>query len=463
MTDMPMNEFRGAGHDVIEWIAQYLDGLRELPVLPRVQPGDVRSALPPSAPEDGEPIDLILRDFQSIIVPANTQWSHPRFHAYFSVSPSAPGILGEMLAATLNVNGMVWKSSPAFTELELTVLDWVRQWLGLPESFFGVMYDTASTSTMHALAAARQLVDPDSRTRGMRGDLTVYTSEQAHSSVEKGAIALGFGQDNVRKIAVDAEFRMKPDALEAALAADVAAGKRPCCVTPTVGTTSTTSIDPVREVVGIAERYGAWVHVDGAYGACAGIVPELREVLDGVETAHSLVLNPHKWFFTPIDCSILYTSRPDVLRQAFSLIPEYLRTAQDEQVVNWMDYGVPLGRRFRSLKLWFVLRYFGRARMAAIIRSHVEMARTLAAWIEADERFELAAPVPLSLVCFRKRGSDEVNRRLMDRINESGVAFLSHTVLNDRFVIRYALGNLRTTLDDVKLVWSRIQAEAASA
>lgn len=463
MTDMPIDEFRGAGHEVIEWIAKYLDELRDLPVLPRVKPGDVRSALAASAPEHGEPIDLILRDFESIIVPANTHWNHPRFHAYFSVSPSAPGILGEMLAATLNVNGMVWKSSPAFTELELTVLDWVRQWLALPDSFFGVMYDTASTSTMHALAAARQFVDPDSRTRGMRGDLTVYTSEQAHSSVEKGAIALGFGQDNVRKIAVDADFRMRPEALEAALAADAAAGKRPCCVTPTVGTTSTTSIDPVREVIAIAARYSAWVHVDGAYGGCAGIVPELRWILDGVESAHSLVLNPHKWFFTPIDCSILYTSRRDVLRQAFSLIPEYLRTAQDEQVVNWMDYGVPLGRRFRSLKLWFVLRYFGRARMSAIISSHVEMARTLASWIEADDRFELAAPVTLSLVCFRKRGSDEVNRELMDRINESGVAFLSHTVVNRRFVIRYALGNLRTTLDDVKLVWSRIQAEAASA
>ena len=463
MIDMTPDEFRRAGNEVIDWIANYLDGLRDLPVLPRVKPGDVRSALPASGPEDGEPMERILRDFESIIVPANTHWNHPRFHAYFSVSASSPGILAEALASTLNVNGMVWKSSPAFTELELTVVDWLRQWLGLPTSFFGVMYDTASVSTMHALAAARQLVDPDSRTRGMRGDLTVYTSEQAHSSVEKGAIALGFGQDNVRKIPVDAGFRMKVEPLAAAMAADAAAGKRPCCVVPTVGTTSTTSIDPVRDVAAVAAKYGAWLHVDGAYGACAGIVPELRWVLDGVDAAHSLVLNPHKWLFTPIDCSLLYTSRPEVLRQAFSLIPEYLRTAQDDTVVNLMDYGVPLGRRFRSLKLWFVMRYFGHAQMAQVIQSHVDMAQTLASWIEADERFELAAPVPLSLVCFRKRGSDEANRQLMDRINESGVAFLSHTVLNGRFVIRYALGNLRTTMDDLKLVWGRIQAEAAAA
>lgn len=463
MIEMPTEEFRRAGHGVFDWIAEYLDGLRDRSVLPRVQPGELRASLPASAPRDGEPISEILRDFESLIVPANTHWNHPRFHAYFPASASAPGILAEALTAGLNQNGMVWKSSPACTELELTVLDWVRQWLGLPPEFFGLIYDTASMSTMHGLAAARQFVDPDSRTRGMRGDLTVYTSEQAHSSVEKGAIALGFGQDNVRKIAVDDQFRMRPDVLAATMEADVAAGKRPCCVTPTVGTTSTTSIDPVRDVIEIAARHGAWIHVDGAYGGCAGVVPELRWVLDGVDAAHSFVLNPHKWLFTPVDCSLFYTRRPEVLRQAFSLIPEYLRTAEDDRVVNLMDYGVQLGRRFRSLKLWFVLRYFGTERMAAIIRSHVDMAQTLASWIRADERFELAAPVPLSLVCFRKRGSDEENRALMDRINASGVAFLSHTVLNGQFVLRYAIGNLRTTMDDVKLVWGRIQSEAASA
>jgi aromatic-L-amino-acid decarboxylase len=296
----------------------------------------------------------------------------------------------------------------------------------------------------------------------MRGDLTVYTSEHAHSSVEKGAITVGFGQDNVRKIAVDSDFRMLPSALAAAMQADADSGKRPCCVVPTVGTTSTTSIDPVREVVEIAGRYGAWVHVDGAYGGCAGIVPEMRHILDGVSEAHSLVLNPHKWFFTPIDCSLLYTSRRDVMRQAFSLVPEYLRTSQDEQVVNVMDYGVALGRRFRSLKLWFVMRYFGHDRMAAIVRSHVAMAREFASWVEADARFEMCAPVPLSLVCFRLRGSDDRNRELMDRVNRTGIAFLSHTVLNGRFVLRMAIGNLRTTEDDIRLVWRTIQTEAGA-
>jgi aromatic-L-amino-acid decarboxylase len=290
----------------------------------------------------------------------------------------------------------------------------------------------------------------------------VYTSEQAHSSVEKGAIAIGIGQANVRKIPVDAEFRMIPEELAAAMKADAAAGKRPCCVVPTVGTTSTTSIDPVSQVVAIASKYGAWVHVDGAYGGCAGIVPEMRSILDGVGAAHSFVVNPHKWLFTPIDCSLLYTSRRDVLREAFALVPEYLRTAQDDQVVNLMDYGVALGRRFRSLKLWFVMRYFGHERMAGIIRSHIRMAREFASWVESDERFELCAPVPLSLVCFRLRGSDDANRALMDRVNKSGVAFLSHTVLHGQFVLRMAIGNLRTTEEDVRLVWQTIRSEAGS-
>lgn len=462
MSDMPVEEFRTAGYEVIDWIADYLDGLRDMPVLPEVQPGELRKSLPQSAPDQGESIYQILDDFEGLIVPANTQWNHPRFHAYFSVSASSPGILAEALTASLNVNGMVWKSSPACTELELVVCDWVRQWLDLPSSFFGTILDTASVSTMHALIAARDFVDPDSRRRGLRGDLTVYTSEQAHSSVEKGAIAAGFGQDNVRKIAVDTEFRMLPQALSEALAADVAAGKRPCCVVPTVGTTSATSVDPVREVVDIGLKYGTWIHVDGAYGGCAAIVPEMRHILDGTELAHSLVLNPHKWFFTPIDCSLFYTSRADILRRAFSLVPEYLKTSQDDQAINLMDYGVPLGRRFRSLKLWFVMRYFGRERMAGIIASHCAMAREMADWIQADHRFELSAPVPLSLVCFRLKGTEEQNRRLMDRVNESGKAFLSHTMLNGQFVIRCAIGNLRTTREDMEIVWRQIQTEAES-
>lgn len=458
--DMPVPEFRHAGHEVIEWIAGYLDTIGELPVLPRVEPGEVSAQLPASAPDCGEPIERILRDFRDIIVPGNTQWNHPRFHAYFSVSASAPGILAEALTAALNVNGMVWKSSPAFTELETTVIAWLRQWLGLPDSFFGLIYDTASTSTMHALIAARDFVAPEIRTEGMRGDLTVYTSEQAHSSVEKGAMAVGFGQNNVRKVPVDDDFRMRPDALATMLAEDKRAGKRPCCVVPTVGTTSTTSIDSVAEVIPLAREYGSWVHVDAAYGGSAAIAPDFRWLMDGVSEADSMVMNPHKWMFTPVDCSAFYIRKPEILKRALSLVPEYLKTAQDSTAVNLMDYGVPLGRRFRSLKLWFVMRYFGRERMAALIRSHIEMAHEFAEWVRHSRDFELCAPVPLSLVCFRLRGTDDFNRTLLDRVNASGEAFLSHTVLRGRFVLRLAIGNLRTTRGDVQIVWRRIQAEA---
>jgi len=458
--DMPPEEFRRAGHEVIDWITDYLRDIRELPVLPNVMPGEVRRSLAAPAPEAGEPIDSILQDFKDVIVPANTHWNHPRFHGYFSVSASGPGILAEALTAALNINHMVWKSSPAGSELEVVTLDWLRQWLQLPPEFFGIIFDTASISTMHALIAARDYADPESRARGSLGNLVVYTSEQAHSSVEKGAMAIGIGQDNMRRIASDAEFRMKPEALLEALNADVAAGKKPCCVVPTIGTTSTSSIDPVAQVVHIASEFGAWIHIDGAYGASAAILPEFRSMLNGVERAHSLVVNPHKWLFTPIDCSVLYTNRPDVLRRALSLTPEYLRTEQDGAAVNTMEYGVPLGRRFRSLKLWFIMRYFGLEGARGIIRNHIAWAQELADQIRAHPRLEIAAPHPLALICFRYKGSDEQNRELMDRINASGSAFLSHTMLHGRFVIRLSIGNVRATRDDVQYVWDCIQAEA---
>ena len=457
---MSADEFRRAGHEVVDWIADYLAGIREYPVVSQVQPGELTGLIPPSAPEQGETIDDILADFRGIVIPAVTHWNHPRFHAYFSNSASGPGILGEMLTAALNVNGMVWKSCPAATELEQITLGWLREWLGLPQEFFGIIYDTASVSTMHAIAAAREFVDPEARTRGSLPNLTVYTSSHAHSSVEKGAIAVGVGQDNVRKIPVDAGFCMIPSALAEAIEQDIAAGRKPCCIVPSVGTTSTSSIDPVPAIAGIAERYGAWLHVDASYGGPAAIVPELRHIFDGVDRAHSLVLNPHKWLFTPMDISAFYTRRPDILRRAFSLVPEFLRTAEDGSVVNYMDYGVPLGRRFRALKLWFVMRYFGRERIADLIRAHVAWAHELAEDIKSDERFELAAPVPLSLICFRYKGTDEQNRTLLDRINASGIAFLSHTVLNEKFVLRLAIGNIRTTETDLEHVWTFIQSLA---
>ena len=430
--DMSPEEFRRYGHQVVDWIADYLRDAREYPVLPNVQPGDLIKVLPASGPEAGEGMDAILTDFARLIVPGITHWNHPRFHGYFSISASGPGILAETLCAALNINGMLWKSSPAATELEQVTLGWLRQWLGLPEEFFGIIYDTASISTMHAIAAAREKADPGVRRRGGGQGLVLYCSEQAHSSVEKGAITLGLGQENVRKIAVDAAFRMDPGALRAAIEADVAAGLRPFCVVATVGTTSTSSVDPVPAIADIAEQYGLWLHVDGAYGGPATIVPEYRHYFEGVARAHSVVVNPHKWLFTPVDASVLYTREPDILKRAFSLVAEYLKTPEDERAINYNDYGVQLGRRFRSLKLWFVFRYFGREGVIAILRNHIQWAQKLADMIRADPDFELAAPTPFALICFRRRGSDERNRGLLEDINRSGKAFLSHTVLNDR-------------------------------
>ena len=457
---MSPEEFRRYGHQAVDWIAEYLAHPERYPVLPETQPGDVAGALPRFGPEQPERMDAILADFEKLIVPAITHWNNPGFFAYFANTGSGPGILGELLAAALNANGMVWKSSPAVTELEQVTLDWMRQWLGLPAPLFGQIFDTASTGTMHAIAAARECADPESRARGASPNLTLYTSEQAHSSVEKGALAIGVGQENIRMIPVDPEFRMMPAALAAAIERDRAAGLRPFCVVATVGTTSTSSIDPVPAIAEIARRSGLWLHVDAAYGGAAALAPELRYVLDGACLADSLVVNPHKWMATPVDLSILFTSRPEIFRRAFSLTREYLRSAEDSRAVNLMDYGVPLGRRFRALKLWFVMRYYGRTGLAARIRDHVAWARELAAQIEADPRFELCAPVPLSLVCFRRQASDEDNRRLLERVNASGEVFLSHTVLHGRFVLRLAIGNYSTTRGHVQRAWELAQAHA---
>jgi aromatic-L-amino-acid decarboxylase len=459
---MSPEEFRRAAHEAVDWVADYLATVRDRPVLPRVRPGDLTAQLPPAAPEHGESIHDILRDFRDLIVPATTHWNHPRFHAYFSVSAAAPALIAEMLSATLNVNHMVWKSGPAQAELEQVALGWLRDWLGLPESFFGVIYDTASVSTMHALICAREMVCPEARREGsFGGRLVVYTSEQAHSSAEKGAIAIGIGQDNVRKIPVDAEFRMRADALQEALESDLHRGKQPCCIIPTVGTTSTTSVDPVPAIAAIAERAGAWLHVDASYSGTAAIVPEYRWLLDGCGRAQSIVVNPHKWLFTPVDLSAFYTSRPDILKRALSLVPEYLKTSDDAGAVNFMDYGVPLGRRFRALKLWFVLRWFGRDGVTQILRNHLKWTRELAERIAAHGDFELCAPVPVTLICFRYRGTDEQNRELLDRINASGRAFLSHTVLNGQYVLRLSVGNVRVTPEDLRVTWDTIQSCAA--
>jgi aromatic-L-amino-acid/L-tryptophan decarboxylase len=461
--DMPPDEFRRAGHDVVDWIADYLAGIRDFPVMTSQKPGGLVDALPASAPEKGESMDRILAGFRDHVVPDVTHWNHPRFFAYFSVSASGPGILGEMLAAALNVNGMLWKSCPATTELEQVTMSWLRQWMGLPSDWFGLIYDTASISSFHAIAAAREAAFPEVRMEGGTGNGVVYTSEHSHSSIEKGAIALGVGQKNVRRIGTDARFRMRPDLLEAAIQHDLANGKKPFFVTATVGTTSTTSVDPVPSIADIAERYGLWLHVDAAYGGSACVVPEFQHFLSGAERADSLVTNPHKWMFTPIDISVFYTRRPEILRRAFSLVPEYLKTAEDPRALNLMDYGVQLGRRFRALKFWFVLRYFGHEGICAIIREHVRLAQEFAAWVQSDPRFEVCAPHPLSLVCFRLKAGDEANRRLLDAVNASGTAFLSHTVLHGKYVLRLAIGNIKTTQEDVELTWKALQEEAGRA
>jgi aromatic-L-amino-acid decarboxylase len=457
---MAPEEFRRFAHQSVDWIADYLAHPERYPVMPNIQPGQLADALPPSGPEQGEPMERLLADFERQIIPAITHWNHPGFMAYFANTAPGPGIIAELLSASLNANAMLWKTSPAATELEQVVLDWLRQWIGLPNGTFGIVYDTASTSSMHAIAAARELADPEARTLGASRGLTLYCSEEAHSSIEKGALAIGIGQRHVRKISTDAGFRMRPAALAAAVEADLAAGLRPFCVVATVGTTSTTSIDPVPAIADIAERHNLWLHVDAAYAGSAAILPEFRYILNGAERADSLVVNPHKWFFTPFDLSAFYTRRPDILRRAFSLVPEYLRTAQDGRAVNYMDYGVPLGRRFRALKLWFVMRYFGREKLADMIRQQIAWAQDLAAAVDADPHFERTAPSPLSVVCFRYKGTDDENRRLLETVNASGEFFLSHTVLRGQYTLRLAIGNMGTTRDRVMRAWEMLRTLA---
>lgn len=462
MGEMSPAEFRASGHQVVDMIADYLRDIRDFPVVPDVQPGALIDRLPKAGPEQGESMDAILADFRNLIVPGITHWNHPRFFGYFSISASGPGILGEMLAAALNVNHMLWKTSPAATELEQVTLGWLRQWLGLPDDLFGIIHDTASIGSLHAILAARELAAPEARRTGKFPPLVLYASEHAHSSIDRGALAAGIGLENIRHVPCDDQFRMRPDALASRIEADLAAGRKPFCVVATVGTTSTTSVDSVEQIGEIARRYDLWFHVDAAYAGSAALLDEHRHILDGAAQADSLVVNPHKWLFTPIDLSILYTRRPDVMRRMLSLeeTPPYLDTGERDRAVNLADYSLALGRRFRSLKLWFVLRYFGREGIVAILRRHMELARDLAQGISADSRFELAAPVLFSLVCFRFKGSNEANRDLLERINASGRAFLSGTTLHGKFVLRLAIGNVATTAGDVLQTWEWIRSSA---
>jgi aromatic-L-amino-acid decarboxylase len=430
--------FREDGLAALEWAARYLEEVGEYPVLARVEPGELRAKLPQSPPEEGEPFADVLRDLDRLLLPAMTHWQSPRFFAYFANTASEPAILAELLIAATNQNGILWRTSPALTELELHVADWAAQLLGLPEGWHGHIEDSASTSTFAAVIAARQAT----------GGRVVVCSEHAHSSVEKAARMLGL---EVRKVSVDDEFRLRPDALDLADAA--------VCVA-TVGTTSTTSVDPVPAIAEACRQAGVWLHVDAAYAGAAMVCPELRWAFEGVDGADSLVVNPHKWLLTPMDCSLLWTSRPVDFRAAFSLVPEYLRTP--DAVDSLGDYGPALGRRFRALKLWTVLRCYGRNGLQAMIREHVRLAELFEGWIHAEPGWELCAPRPFSVVCFRREGSDEENESLLAAVNASGEVFISHTRLGDRYVLRLAIGNERTTEADVQRAWDVLRREAAA-
>jgi len=455
---MSPDEFRRMGHKVVDWLADYQQHPTRYPVLSRVKPGEVTDALPLHGPNQGEAMEAILHDFEKTIVPGLTHWNSPGFMAYFANTASGPGILGEMLAAGLNANGILWKTSPALTELEQVTLGWLRDWMGLPSSWFGMIHDTASISTLHAIAAARVRRVPEARLTGKWPTLRLYCSEQAHSSVEKGAMALGIGLDNVVKIATDDQFRMDPSALRAAVETDLAYGYAPFCIVATVGTTSTTSIDPVPQIAPIAREFNLWLHIDAAYAGSAAVSPKFHWLLNGAEHADSLVTNPHKWLFTPVDLSILYCRQPELLREAFSLVPEYLRSAQDPRALNYMEYGVALGRRFRALKLWFILRYYGREEISRMIEEHVRWAQELSEVIAREPGWEVCAPTPLSVVCFRKAVSDAENEAILNRVNAGGEIFLSHTVLHGKYVIRIAIGNMFTTRDHVFRAWELVSA-----
>ncbi len=472
--DMPVEEFRKYAHQVVDWMADYLRDVEEYPVLSQIKPGGIKTKIPAVPPQQGESFDKIIGDVNEIIMPGITHWNHPNFMAYFNSTASGPGILAEMFSAALNVNGMLWKTSPSVTELEEVSLSWFRQMLGFPEDFWGIIYDTASVSSMHAIAAAREQASQfHFRKKGMagRGDvprLRLYCTEHSHSSIDKGALALGIGMEGIRKIPVDDQFRMIPAELEKAIEDDRKNGWFPFCVVATVGTTSSTSIDPVDAIGDICLKENIWLHVDGAYGGIAAVLPEMRYIFKGIEKADSIVVNPHKWMFTPIDLSVFFTKKPEILKRAFSLVAEYLKTGEDTSVRNYMDYGIQLGRRFRSLKLWFIIRYFGVAGIQNRIREHLDLTQELKKEIEKDKNFEIVAPIPFSVICFRfhpgsindESNLDALNEKLMNEVNATGELFISHTKLNERLVLRIAISGIRTEKKHVNQAWKLIRSKA---
>ena len=454
------------------WIEEYLAHPEAHPVLSSVRPGEIAARLPARAPDEPEAFERILEDFDTIILPGITHWNHPRFFAYFATSAAPAAIAAEALSATLDVKAMLWRTSPAATELEQVTMKWLGALIGTPADWTGIIYDTASIAGFTAIATAREALDLGIRERGMSGRdlprLRVYITEHTHSHVEKAAIALGIGQENVVRVPCDAAFRMLPERLDACIAQDLAAGHKPLCIVATVGTTSITSVDPVAEIATVARKHGVWLHVDAAYAGMAAMVPEYAHLLDGVAQADSLVVNPHKWMFVPMDLSVLFVKDEAMIRRAFSLVPEYLTTT-DGDVVNYMDYGLQLGRRFRSLKLWFVLRHLGANGIRARLRAHIELAQIFASWVEDEPDWEVMAPHPLSVVCFRfaPRGRDAatfdaLNAELLDAVNATGKLFISHTKIGGTYALRLAIGNVRTQRSDVELAWSVLTERAAA-
>lgn len=468
--DVPPEVFRKQLHQLADWIADYRENIGKLPVAPNAKPGAISSALPKQGPEEGEPFDKIFADIKQLIIPGVVHWGHPEFMGYFGSTSTAPGIEGEMIASALNVNAMTWRTCPAATELETVVVEWLREWLHLPDEFGGVVYDTASVGIMHALAVAREEAAPCTRKLGLAGRqdvprFRIYTSDQAHSSVEKAAIALGLGEENVRRVPSDAKFEMDVATLRELIAQDRHEHFRPLAAVATVGTTSTASVDPIPDIAKVCREHKMWLHIDGAYGAGLALLPECKSLTEGWDEADSIVINPHKMLFVPFDFSVLYVRDLERLRRVFTLVPEYLRGDTVEAEKNYMDYGVQLGRKFRALKAWMVFRTFGRAGMAARIRDHLRLAKLLGDWIKMDNRFELAAPITMGVVCFRFIAAeadkiDMVNSEIVETINESGRAYLTQTKLHGRTAMRIGLGNVLTTEQHLRNVWELIQETA---
>jgi len=470
--DMPPDALRANLHRVADWAADYRQTIEQFPIAPSVSPGDITGLTTSSPPEDAEPMDRILADLDTIVLPGILHWGHPEFVAYFGSTSNGPALIGEIAAAALNVSAMTWRTSPAATELETVVLDWIRQMVGLSDAFTGVVYDTASTGVLHAMAAAREAKGSDIRRRGIFGrtDLPryrLYTSDQAHSSLEKAAIILGFGEENVLRLPSDEMFRLDAVALRGAIESDLSEGFVPLAVVATVGTTSTASIDPVAEISEICREHDVWLHIDAAYGGPMAVLPEGRYVFDGAENADSIVLNPHKWLFVPLDFSTLYIRKPELLREVFSLTPEYLKLDASGGAINYMDYGYQLGRRFRALKAWMTFRAFGRSGLESRIRENIRLARHFADLVSANPMFELAAPQSMAVVAFRFRPPsagggtiDQLNEQIVQAVNDSGHAYITHTSLNGRVAMRIGVGNLLTEERHLDDVWARVLAAA---